>query len=66
MAKKVELKASILDTAMRLADSLSWERLHLHDVAAELNVKLEEIYPYYRQKDDFRRASPARQKQPLL
>ena len=47
-----DLPAAILDTAMQLAEKLSWEALRLHDIATELNISLDEIRRYYPQKDD--------------
>lgn len=52
MTKKAELRNTILDTAMQLAETTSWEMLHLHDIAAELNISLEKIRQCYPQKDD--------------
>ncbi len=42
----------ILDTALRLADTKSWETVHLFDIAENLNMTLEHIRDYYPQKDD--------------
>ncbi|OWJ95386.1 TetR family transcriptional regulator [Pseudomonas sp. A46] len=42
----------ILDCALTLADTSGWERLHLFDVARELDVGLDAIARHYRQKDD--------------
>lgn len=52
MTKKAELRNTILDTAMQLAETTSWEMLHLHDIATELNISLEQIRQCYPQKDD--------------
>lgn len=52
MVKKAELRESILDTAMRLAETTSWEKLHLYDIAAEQKISLEQIRQHYPQKDD--------------
>ncbi len=52
MTKKAELRNTILDTAMQLAETTSWEMLHLHDIAAELKISLEQIRQCYPQKDD--------------
>lgn len=52
MVKKTDLRESIIDTAMHLAETVSWEKLHLHEVATELNVSLEQIRQHYPQKDD--------------
>lgn len=42
----------ILDAALTLADARTWERLRLHDVAAELNISLAQLQRHYRSKDD--------------
>ena len=42
----------ILDTALDLAETCGWERLHLHDVATALDCDLGAIARHYRQKDD--------------
>lgn len=42
----------ILDTALDLAETCGWERLHLHDVAETLGCDLAAIARHYRQKDD--------------
>lgn len=43
--------SQILDGALQLADVCGWERLHLFDVAAHLNVGLGAIAAHYREKD---------------
>lgn len=43
--------SQILDGALHLADVCGWERLHLFDVAAHLNVGLGAIAAHYREKD---------------
>jgi AcrR family transcriptional regulator len=43
--------AQILDAALQLADVCGWERLHLFDVAAHLDVGLDAIAAHYREKD---------------
>jgi AcrR family transcriptional regulator len=43
--------AQILDAALQLADACGWERLHLFDVAARLDVGLDAIAAHYREKD---------------
>jgi AcrR family transcriptional regulator len=52
MRKFGNLEKNILDTALQLAEDRSWETLHLHDIASELDISLTEIQQYYRQKDD--------------
>lgn len=42
----------ILVTALELAESDSWENLHLHAIARNLNISLVQIQQHYRQKDD--------------
>ena len=42
----------ILDTALELAESKTWERLQLHDIASTLGIGLDEIRQHYPQKDD--------------
>jgi AcrR family transcriptional regulator len=42
----------ILEAAVRLANTRSWERLYLHEVAKETGIPLHEIHEYYSQKDD--------------
>ena len=46
------ISAEILDTALQLADAKSWETVHLFDVAAKLDMTLDQIRNYYPQKDD--------------
>ena len=43
--------AQILDAALQLADVCGWERLHLFDVAARLDVGLDAVASHYREKD---------------
>ncbi|MGC1952030.1 MAG: TetR/AcrR family transcriptional regulator [Gammaproteobacteria bacterium] len=52
MPKKVDLAQQILDKALELAETGSWETLHLYEVAAALNITLDQIREHYRQKDD--------------
>jgi len=51
MKKPPITAARILDTALQLADACGWERLHLFDVAAQLDVGLDAIATHYREKD---------------
>jgi AcrR family transcriptional regulator len=51
MKKPPITAAQILDTALQLADVCGWERLHLFDVAAQLDVGLDAIATHYREKD---------------
>lgn len=52
MKKKPTDPAQILDTALQLADVCGWERLHLFEVAAALEIGLDDIAHQYRDKDD--------------
>lgn len=52
MKKKPTDPAQILDSALQLADVCGWERLHLFDVAAALDIGLDDIARHYRDKDD--------------
>ncbi|MDP2242542.1 TetR/AcrR family transcriptional regulator [Pseudomonas sp.] len=50
--KRQTISASqILESALRLADVCGWERLHLFDVAADLDSGLDTIAAHYREKD---------------
>jgi AcrR family transcriptional regulator len=42
----------ILLTALELAESGSWETLHLYTIAQRLEISLDQIRKYYPQKDD--------------
>lgn len=42
----------ILDVALDLADRKSWERVRLHDVAAELRMSLDDVRAEFREKED--------------
>lgn len=65
--KRVTVSAAqILDSALRLADACGWERLHLFDVAADLNVELNSIARHYRDKDQLVEAWFDRADQALL
>ncbi len=46
------LANQILDSALSLAESSSWEKLHLYTIAQELEISLEQIRQNYPQKDD--------------
>lgn len=52
MPRSTPTANKILDTALDLAETCGWERLHLHDVAAALDCDLAAIARHYRQKDD--------------
>ncbi len=46
------LARRILDTALQRAEDCGWEALCLHEVAAELDISLQQINRFYPQKDD--------------
>ena len=46
------LANQILDTAMSLAESSSWEKIHLYSIAQKLEISLDQIRQSYPQKDD--------------
>lgn len=52
MTSQTSTADDILDTAMQLANSRSWEKLYLHEIAQKLDIPLHEIYRHYAQKDD--------------
>ena len=51
MVNKV-LANQILDTALSLAESSSWENIHLYAIAQKLEISLDQIRQNYPQKDD--------------
>ena len=52
MNAEKDLAATILDTALQLAEERSWEQLRLQDIAHQLNINLDDIRVHYAQKDD--------------
>lgn len=42
----------IIDVALDLAERRSWEGLRLHDVAAELQLELNDVRAHFREKED--------------
>lgn len=46
------LADEILNSALHMADTGSWENTHLYEVAENLNISLDQIKQYYPQKDD--------------
>ncbi len=46
------LADQILDTALDIAESDSWENMHLYSVAQRMDISLELISQYFPQKDD--------------
>jgi AcrR family transcriptional regulator len=41
-----------VDKAVAIAERSNWEAVRLFDVAAELNISLDDIRPYFREKED--------------
>lgn len=52
MPKKSELRDRIVDTALSLAEQRSWEAVRLFDVAAALEISLDEVRRHFREKED--------------
>ncbi|SDY94329.1 TetR/AcrR family transcriptional regulator [Nitrosomonas sp. Nm33] len=42
----------IVNTAVAIAARTSWEAVRIHDIAAELNISLDDIRGYFREKED--------------
>ena len=49
---KSELREAIVDTAVTIAERTNWETVRLFDVATELNITLDDIRVYFREKED--------------
>ena len=47
-----KLANQILETALMMAESGSWETLHLYAIAQRLDITLDQIRQFYPQKDD--------------
>ena len=47
-----DIRDAIVDTAIVLGERTSWEAVRLFDVAAELNISLEEIRPHFSEKEE--------------
>ena len=52
MAKKPDLKQEIIDTALSLADDKGWESVRLHQVARAMDIPLDTVRQYFREKED--------------
>ena len=52
----MNLADNILDKALELAESGSWEHVRLSNIADELEISLDEVSRHYRQKDDLAEA----------
>ena len=66
MAKSTKLADKILDKALELAAERSWEELRLQEVAVALDISLDDIRQFYRQKDDIAEALFDRADQSVL
>jgi AcrR family transcriptional regulator len=52
MARSDDIRDGIIDTALALGERhASWEAVRLHEVAAELNITLDEVRRHFRDKD---------------
>lgn len=51
-ADNQDIRNAIVDTAISLGERTSWEAVRLFDVAAELNISLEEIRLHFREKEE--------------
>ncbi|TXI16259.1 MAG: TetR/AcrR family transcriptional regulator [Nitrosomonas sp.] len=49
---KLEIREAIVDTAVAIAERSSWEAVRLFDIAAELNISLDDIRLHFREKED--------------
>ncbi len=49
---KLDLREAIVDTAVTIAERSHWESVRLFDVAAELDITLDEIRVHFREKED--------------
>jgi AcrR family transcriptional regulator len=50
------LAGRILEVALILGERSGWDALHLHDIADDMGIGLDEIHRHYRQKDDLAEA----------
>lgn len=64
--KKKLTQEDIVNTAINLAENSSWEKVRLFDIAAALNIDLETIRHYFREKDEIIDAYFARADQRML
>lgn len=48
----LDLRGAIVDKAVAIAERSNWEALRLFDIAAELNISLDDIRHYFREKED--------------
>jgi len=51
MTQQTDLQQAIVDSAVNLASTTSWESLRLYEIAADLNISLADIYRYFAEKE---------------
>lgn len=51
MNTESDLAQAILDTALELAERRGWDALHLHEIAAAMDITVADIQPCYPHKD---------------
>ncbi|GJL73944.1 TetR/AcrR family transcriptional regulator [Nitrosomonas sp.] len=51
-AENQDIRNAIVDAAIMIGERTSWEAVRLFDVAAELNISLEEIRLHFREKEE--------------
>lgn len=49
---RLDLREAIVDTAVTIAERSHWESVRLFDVAAELDITLDDIRAHFREKED--------------
>lgn len=52
MTESENVRDAIVNTAVALGARTSWEAVRFYDIAAELNISLEEIRGFFREKED--------------
>ena len=52
MTEYRDMREAIVDQAVAIAERSCWEAVRLFDVAAELDITLDDIRPYFREKED--------------
>ncbi len=52
MIKNHDYRERIIDAAIEIAETSSWEAVRLFDVAIKLNITLDDIRPFFREKED--------------
>lgn len=52
MTTRRNLRERIVDTALALAEETHWEQVRLHEVAARLDISLDDIRAHFREKED--------------